>query len=368
MLSMIKTFTLALLILSSVFLQTSLAKAEEHQPIVKELIALLSRNSQIKQELEKSLSISNRFKEPYLKSFYMFLDDMVVLIPTDRNANPKMLEFYYNINHSDNGFLQKDLQFQNWTHKFANEWGAFLDTPASATKLSAFYENPIFHIDDYDRGTTGWLTFNQFFYRHVKPGKRPIDGLCDDKVIVSPADSVIQGSWNINENSTITAKGLEWSMHDLLDGSPYQDRFKGGIYTHMFLNVNDYHRYHLPVKGKILEARKIHGKVVSDVMLKEDGTLDDIIGPTFQFHQERALIVIDSPVGLVAVLPIGMAQVSSVNLTLEKGLKLVKGDEIGYFSFGGSDVVVLFEANRVKITAKSGKHYKQGEAIAIANE
>jgi len=366
MLSPIKNYMLTLLIISSLFFQTSWAEDVQHQPIVNELITLLSQNPNIKAEVKKSLLIANRFEEPRLKSFYTFLDDMVTLIPTDRNLNPKMLEFYYNIDHSNKGFLQKNPQFQEWTHKFANDWGTFLDTPASSVKLNTLYSNPIFHINDYDRGTSGWLTFNQFFYRHIKPGKRAIDDLCDDKVIVSPADSVIQGSWNITKNSTIVAKGLEWSIADLLEGSPYQDRFKGGVYTHMFLNVNDYHRFHLPVKGEILEARNIHGKVVSDVKLKEDGTLEDIIGPTFQFHQERALIIIDSPVGLVAVLPIGMAQVSSVNLTVEKGLNLVKGDEFGYFAFGGSDVVILFEANKVKITAQSGQHYNQGKKIAIA--
>ncbi|MFH1628274.1 MAG: phosphatidylserine decarboxylase, partial [Pseudomonadota bacterium] len=164
----------------------------------------------------------------------------------------------------------------------------------------------------------------------------------------------------------ITVKGLKWSLHELLDGSPFQDRFKGGTYIHMFLNVNDYHRYHVPVRGIVREARNIHGKVVSDVMLKPDGTLDDIIGPTFQFKQERGLVVIESPVGLVAVLPIGMAQVSSVNLTAEVGAELFKGQEFGYFAFGGSDIVVLFEAGRVNITAEADTHYKQGKTIATA--
>ena len=185
---------------------------------------------------------------------------------------------------------------------------------------------------------------------------------------MSPSDSVIQGQWKIDEKSEITSKGVKWSLHELLDGSPYQDSFKDGTYIHMFLNVNDYHRYHVPVRGIIREARNIHGKVVSDVLRKSDGTLDDIIGPTFQFNQERGLVVIESPVGLVAVLPIGMAQVSSVNLNVEVGVELFKGQEFGYFAFGGSDIVVLFEKDRVKITAEAGTHHLQGQTIATANK
>ena len=70
--------------------------------------------------------------------------------------------------------------------------------------------------------------------------------------------------------------------------------------------------------------------------------------------------------GLVAVLPIGMAQVSSVNLTAEVGAALVKGEEFGFFSFGGSDIVTLFEAGKVTFDAMVGTHYNQGRAIGRA--
>jgi Phosphatidylserine decarboxylase len=118
----------------------------------------------------------------------------------------------------------------------------------------------------------------------------------------------------------------------LLDGSPYQDAFKNGIYTHSFLNAADYHRYHVPVAGEIKEVRKIEGRVYMNLIRKADGSFGIIDGETYQYNQERGLIVIDSPeVGLVAVLPIGMGFVSSVNLAPEIGAKLQEGDEFGFF-------------------------------------
>ena len=87
----------------------------------------------------------------------------------------------------------------------------------------------------------------------------------------------------------------------------------------------------------------------------------------YQFLQARALILLETEIGLVAVLPIGMAQVSSVVLSVKEGDVLKKGDEISYFQFGGSDCVMVFqkEAN-VQISAEKGTHYNFGNQIGTA--
>ena len=87
----------------------------------------------------------------------------------------------------------------------------------------------------------------------------------------------------------------------------------------------------------------------------------------YQFIQTRGLIVIQSKIGKVAVLPMGMAQVSSIIVTAEKGTTLRKGEEISYFQFGGSDIVMVFErASNVSVTAQPGVHYRVGTRIAQA--
>ena len=134
------------------------------------------------------------------------------------------------------------------------------------------------------------------------------------------------------------------------------------------MNINDYHWFHTPVAGLIKEVRRIPGHVIMDVIKKPDGSLDIVDGTGYQFAQARGLIVIDSPLGLVAVLPIGMAQVSSVNLTAETGATLAKGEEFGFFSFGGSDIVTLFESGRAQLDAKVGTHYRQGRKIGHAGQ
>ena len=337
-----------------------------HQPIVTELVALLVARPDLEAALLQSIRKADRPGVGTLAQYYEFLDEMVTLIPTDRNLKPILLNFYYLIDLSPEGVLQADKSFQEWTRKFAEDWGSFLDTSASAEGIPGFISNPDYHIEDYYVSPSGWLTFNQFFARQVRPGRRPVDGRCDESTIVSPADSIYIGQWPISEESTITAKGMTSSVMALLDGSPYQDRFRSGVFTHSFLNVNDYHRFHVPVGGIVLEVRKIPGRASQEVVVLPDGSLDCVDGTGFQFTQDRGLIILDSPCGLVAVLPIGMAQVSSVNLTAQVGAAVVKGEEFGFFSFGGSDIVTLYEAGRVALDAVVGTHYKQGQAIGHA--
>lgn len=338
----------------------------ERQPIIEELVALLKARPDLGAALMASIRKADCADIVTLPQYCRFLNEMVTLIPTDRNLNAFVSKFYFLIDESPGGVLEADESFQQWTRKFAEDWGAFLDTPESAKGITSFFSDPSYHIEDYAQSPSGWLTFNQFFARQVRPGKRPVDGLCDDRIIVSPADSVYQGQWAIRDDSKITAKGLTWSLLGLLDGSPYQDKFRGGLFTHSFLNVNDYHRYHVPVGGVVKEARKIPGKVTMDVVKQPDGSLNVVDGTGYQFTQDRGLLVLDSPLCLVAVLPIGMAQVSSVTLTAEVGATLVKGEEFGFFAFGGSDIVMLFEAGKVQFDAKVGTHYNQGRQLGHA--
>ena len=357
---------LCLLLITLFLAPQVLAGAEKHQPIVEQLETLLSARPDLKDALEAAIAKAGRPGILSLDEYYRFLDDMVTLIPTNRNLFSTVMEFYYIVDQSPK--LHEDDVFNRWMVKFAADWGSFLDTPASAQGLASFYTQPQYHIHDYQEAPSGWLTYNQFFARNIKPGKRPIAAPCDDRIIVSPADSVFAGQWPITDDAHIEVKGIRYSIADLLAGSPYQDRFRGGTFAHSFLNVNDYHHYHVPVGGKILEARTILGRVALDVVKMPDGSLNVVEGTGgtgYQFRQARGLLVIDSPVGLVAVLPIGMAQVSSVNITAEEGVTLTKGEQFGYFLFGGSDIILLFEPNRVEITAREMTHYRQGEQFAV---
>jgi phosphatidylserine decarboxylase len=331
---------------------------------IQSLKNLLKERKDLKEALRLSIRQAGFTDVQKLSAYYRFLKKLLTEIPVRREMGPLTDKFHYLIAHSPGNMLKKDQAFRAWLVEFSRSHGSYLDTTASAGALDSFISDPSYRIEEYDAGTSGWLTFNQFFTRHVKPGMRPVDGRCDTAIVVSPADSVFKGWWPLNEASSLTAKGVVYSVKDLLDGSPYQERFRNGIFTHSYLDTTDYHRIHVPVAGTILEARKIPGDVIVDTVRNQSGELETQVDVGFQFSQTRALVVIESAVGLVALLPIGMGHVSSVVLTAAAGISLAKGEEFGYFAYGGSDMVMLFEAGKINFTAETGKHYKQGQQVA----
>jgi phosphatidylserine decarboxylase len=357
------TILLACLIVSLSSI-ASRAASHDHEPVVDQLLSLLARRADLRASVDIAIETAALQGINDLDSFTTYLDELITWIPTEREIFPRALALHYIVNQAPEDKLNNDDEFNAWLKNFVDAWGEFLDTPASAAGIASFASMPNYNINDYFEGPSGWQTFNQFFAREMRPGKRPIAEPRDDTVVVSPADAVFMGQWPITEDSTITIKGVNWAVSELLDGSPYEDEFRGGIYMHSFLYIDDYHRYHVPVGGEVKEIRNISGRVYLDVGRNPDGSFDVIDGDTYQFNQERGLIVIDSPeLGLVAVLPIGMSYVSSVNLTPELGAVLQKGDEFGYFMFGGSDVVVLFQDKNVVLDAEIGRKYLQGQRI-----
>ena len=280
-----------------------------------------------------------------------------------------------------------------WMVDYCYGIGDWLDSPESITddSVKSFYDCAVYNMDEYLEPRGGWKTFNQMFARHTKPGYRPIAAIDDDKVIVHPADACFGGQWEIRPDTHVRIKGLDWSIDELLEGSPYKDKFKGGMWCHSFLSWTDYHRQHAPVAGTVVESRVIQGAVYVQMVLKPvegQKDLQTIVGNTvavnpdtankdfkidapdsagYEFMQTRGVIIIDSPIGLVAVCPIGMGQVSSVIPTAEVGRTLYKGEEISYFQFGGSDCCMAFqEKSNVSFTAQPGVHYKVGTRIAQA--
>lgn len=280
-----------------------------------------------------------------------------------------------------------------WMREYQIALGQWMDDPSWLTpEVEKSFDDALpYNMNEYVRPRGGWKTVNQLFARRTKPGYRPIAAIDDPHIIVSPAESTFAGQWEVNSNTAVNIKGLHWQIQELLEGSDYKDCFDGGQWTHSFLNTYDYHRQHAPVMGTILESRVIQGAVyVQMTLVPADGQKDAqmILGKTvavnpdasnkafkidapdnagYEFMQTRGIIIIDSPIGLVAVCPIGMGQVSSVVPTAEVGRTLYKGEEISYFQFGGSDCCMAFqEKSNISFTAQPGVHYKVGTKIADA--
>lgn len=393
-----------------------------------------------------------------LDQFYYFVDAIVTWTPAlrvwewddyvyhERTDYLRITQFYWYFNQPELEALQSPIApldgeeltpLSLWLREFAVEWGAFMDTPESASHLDTYKYGPEYSYQDYAGGANGvdYATFNEWFSRTFKDidVQRPIAQPENDRIITFPAESTFVGQWAVSTRvpkgeplpapPSIVVKHVEWPIPELLKDSEHADDFEGGILVHSFLNVYDYHRQHAPASGTILEAKFIPGQVYLEVELHElddaeqateSGGLANAVIPKryldaddatgYQFVQCRGLMVLETRVGKIAVLPMGMAQVSSVcfvtpaaegpqrlirltpeekkDLSYDEQVTLVnekvrnalvgksvrKGDMISSFLFGGSDIVMVFERRaNVNITAQVGVHYPVRSQYATSN-
>ena len=332
-----------------------------------------------------------------LEEFYDFIDWACVCMPWNVIEENKDLDLYHKIDQSINYFwfifcqyldelkdydyyvptLEYHEPIATWLKDFSKDWGSFLSSEESWNEeyFRKQFEDPSYNMDK------GWYPteniyhcYNEFFSRHlVDPSVRPIG----DAVLTSPADSRPEGYFHIREDGYIEDEGVQikghrfYTVDDLMHKKEYEGLFHNGTLTHTFLNVGDYHRYHFPIDGTIIDMYKIDafnavgGHTSFD---PETGRYSfKCSDSSWQARETRDCVILDTDFGKVACLPIGMSQICSCNFEegLKVGDKVHKGDPMGYFLFGGSDFVMVFEEKVEFIyLATTGQHILMGENYA----
>jgi len=285
--------------------------------------------------------------------------------------------------------LQYANPFASWLVTFSNSWASFLESEDSWN--DEYYQlalnDPAFGLQNgWYEDPSNWYSYNDFFARKLSsPDQRPIDAPEDNSIVVSFADSEPQGVWAIDGNSdldvevgvVVKSASLKSISKLIGEDSQYKDAFANGTFTHSFLNVNDYHRYHFPLGGTVKEVRIIQGTNPIGGSLRWDAENNryafDPSSLGWQTLETRGCVILDTEsYGLVALLPIGMVAVSSVNFEdyVKSGVEVKKGDMLGYFAFGGSDFIMLFQ-DRVEFSldaprsedGQSYKHLLMGERL-----
>ena len=384
-------------------------KERQHTEAVSELIRLMDGNPDVKALLEKSITRAvavnpDRRYNPAqtLTEFYDFVDWNVRQLPWDVMIHQAPSEYGQSLyGRTDQGvgyfwfLVQQPLEelegrgyyyptvefvepFASWLTTYANSWGNWLSTEESwnDTYYNMVATDPDWGLSKgwYEDGSR-WRTYNDFFSRRLaSPDMRPIA----DVEVVSPADSWPKELWTIGDDNRLeypadlqikTAK-LSDIAQLIGEDSEYKDAFAEGTLTHTFLDVNDYHRYHSPVSGIIRELRHIPGVAAGGgyTLWDNDEKLyyyHNNMG--FQMVETRSCAIIETEdFGLVAMMPIGMSQICSCNWleSLHVGDRLERGQEMGYFLFGGSDIVLIFQRDINVQLLHSGDHLLMGEAYA----
>jgi phosphatidylserine decarboxylase len=148
-------------------------------------------------------------------------------------------------------------------------------------------------------------------------------------------------------------KSQRYSLNNMLNNSPFAEKFEGGVVYQTYVNGGaDWHRFTSPLDGTVVEAQIVPGYAWTE---SDTVPLDPMSGPFSQGWAAgvatRALIFIDSGVknlGMVCVVPIGLTEVSSVELFVKEGDAVKKGDQLGWFSFGGSSFAMVFQKGAIK--------------------
>ena len=218
--------------------------------------------------------------------------------------------------------------------------GKKYDDPASARDIPTFVSFHKLDMSEVLLPMEEFKNFNQFFYRALKPNARPCSAPDNPQIIVSPADcrSVVFNRMDVA--TRIWVKGREFSIERLLGNTYPEDakRYVNGALGIFRLAPQDYHRFHVPVDGTMGTAKLIEGEYYTVNPMAIRSALD-VYGENI-----RVVIPIDSKAHRrVMVICVGAMMVGSTVITRKAGEKVGRAEELGYFKFGGSTILLLFE-------------------------
>ncbi|KAH8801721.1 phosphatidylserine decarboxylase-like protein [Xylogone sp. PMI_703] len=246
------------------------------------------------------------------------------------------------------GLKSKDMEakkIRKLLRSLSIKQGIKYDDPASKAEIPKFINFHQLNLDEVKLPLEEFKNFNEFFYRELKPGARPCSAPDNPHIIVSPADCRTVVFNRIDEATKIWVKGREFSLERLLGNAYPEDakRYTNGALGIFRLAPQDYHRFHIPVDGVLGTPKTIEGEYYTVNPMAIRSALD-VYG-----ENVRVLVPIDSVAhGRVMVVCVGAMMVGSTVITRKAGDQVHRAEELGYFKFGGSTVLLLFEEGVMK--------------------
>lgn len=234
--------------------------------------------------------------------------------------------------------------------KFVSDfYGWLMETKWSAKKIDPFVKD--FDIDLSIAKKQHFNTFNDFFTRKLKPEARPVNR--DSNVVISPGDGKILAWQNIS-NQDFIIKGYKFDIGSFLNNDSLAALYQNGSMISLRLCPTDYHRYHFPLSGTVSPITKINGRFfsVSPIALR---SMIDI----FLLNKREYIILANRRFGDVIMVEVGATMVGSIVQTFH-GNRVTKGEEKGYYKFGGSSIVLLFKKNTINIDNDLIENTKNG--------
>lgn len=223
---------------------------------------------------------------------------------------------------------------------FSKWYGRRMDQPASQSKVLPFIDDYQMDAAEFADAPESYSTFNEFFYRKLRETARPVA----DSPIVFPADGRHLGFPNIDEIDGFFVKGQKFDLDALLDNEALCEQFRGGSLVLSRLCPVDYHRFHFPVSGTPNNTKLINGPLFSVSPIALGRNL------SYLWQNKRTITRIETEtLGSVLMMEIGATCVGSILQTYSPNKPIERGNEKGYFAFGGSSTITVFESGKVEL-------------------
>ena len=225
---------------------------------------------------------------------------------------------------------------------FSKVYGSYCDSALSKKKIPKFIEDFNIDMNISSSSIDDFKSFNDFFIRSLKEEARPINTNSD--FLISPGDGRLFAYENISINKLIQVKGIHYSLSELIQDNDLAKEYEGGTCLVLRLCPTDYHRFHFVDSGIPLENHFINGNYYSVNPI----ALERIPKLYCQNKREWSLFKSDN-FGDIIHIEVGATCVGTIIQSYTANKKVDKGDEKGYFKFGGSTTILLFKKNAVKI-------------------
>lgn len=225
--------------------------------------------------------------------------------------------------------------------------GKKMDSVDSVNNIPKFIKSfkDQINLDEAKYPLEHFKTFNEFFIRELKPGARPIACMDRDDIAVCAADCRLMAFKTVEDSLRFWIKGRKFSIQGLLVDEACSKNFVNGTLVIFRLAPQDYHRFHLPVSGVIEKFIDVPGCLYTVNPIAVNSKYCNV----FTENKRVVSIISTEHFGKVALVAIGATMVGSITFLRKQGEFVQKGDEFGYFSFGGSTVICVFEKDTIKI-------------------
>ncbi|TVU36953.1 hypothetical protein EJB05_18910 [Eragrostis curvula] len=221
-----------------------------------------------------------------------------------------------------------------------------LESAKDIPKFLELFKGQI-NMDDVRDPIESFKTFNEFFIRKLKPGARPIAYSDQEGIATCAADSRLMAFSSVDKSTRLWIKGRKFSIEGLLGKSVQSDALNNGSLVIFRLAPQDYHRFHVPVSGTVEKFVEVPGFLYTVNPIAVNSKYCNV----FTENKRVVSIISTSEFGKVAFVAIGATMVGSITFLKEEGDYVQKGDEFGYFSFGGSTVICVFEKDAIQFDA-----------------